>query len=182
MNLKGISGFNLSSTTIRFFGLFVVLVLLQVLIFNHILLFGVAVPLVFIYFIISLPVGMNLNLLFSLAFLIGFIVDVFSDTMGLNSLSCVLMSVVKSPVFYAYIPRDDQTRFVYPSVRTMGWVSYSKYLITMTAVYCLLLFMIEYLSFASFGMILLMFAGSTVLTFFLLLAVESIFMAGIEKR
>ena len=182
MNLKGISGFNLSSTTIRFFGLFVALVLLQVLIFNHILLFGVAVPLVFIYFIISLPVGMNLNLLFSLAFLIGFIVDVFSDTMGLNSLSCVLMSVVKSPVFYAYIPRDDQTRFVYPSVRTMGWVAYSKYLITMTAVYCLLLFMIEYLSFASFGMILLMFAGSTVLTFFLLLAVESIFMAGIEKR
>lgn len=182
MNLKGISGFNLSGTTIRFIGLFIILVLLQVLIFNHILLFGVAVPLVFIYFIISLPVGMNLNLLFTLAFLIGFIIDVFSDTMGLNSLSCVLMSVLKTPVFYAYIPRDDESRFMYPSIRSMGWVEYSKYLISMTAIYCILLFTVEYLSFASFGIILLMILGSSILTFFLMLAIESIFMAGIEKR
>ena len=182
MNINGLNGINFSSTTMRFTGLFVVLVLLQVLIFNHILLFGVAVPLIFIYFIISLPIGINLNLLYTLSFLIGFIVDVFSDTMGLNSLSCILMSVVKTPVFYAYIPRDDESRFMYPSIRSMGWMNYSKYLISMTAIYCLLLFVIEYLSFASFGLILLMFAGSTILSFFLMLAVESIFMAGIEKR
>lgn len=182
MNINCINGINFSSTTMRFTGLFVVLVLLQVLIFNHILLFGVAVPLIFIYFIISLPIGINLNLLYTLSFLIGFIVDVFSDTMGLNSLSCILMSVVKTPVFYAYIPRDDESRFMYPSIRSMGWMNYSKYLISMTAIYCLLLFVIEYLSFASFGLILLMFAGSTILSFFLMLAAESIFMAGIEKR
>ena len=182
MNFNGISGLNISSTTVRFTGLFVALVLLQVLIFNHILLFGVAVPLIFIYFIITLPIGINLYILYTLAFLLGFIIDVFSDTMGLNSLSCLLMSVVRSPVFYAYIPRDDETRFMYPSIRSMGWINYSKYLISMTAIYCFLVFVIEYMSFASFGMIMLMFVSSTVLTFFLLLAIESIFMAGIEKR
>lgn len=182
MDIKGLSSLNLSSTTIRFGVLFILLVLLQVLIFNHILLFGVAVPFVFIFFIISLPVGLNLNVLYSLAFLLGFFVDVFSDTLGLNSLSCVLLALVKTPVFYAYVQRDDNSRYMFPSIHSIGWADYSKYLITMVAIYCLLVFCIEYFSFAAVGMILLMFASSTILTFFLLLAVESLFMAGIERR
>ena len=41
---------------IRFFILFVILVLSQVVVFNHFCLFGVAIPLVFVYFIIKLPI------------------------------------------------------------------------------------------------------------------------------
>ena len=182
MNIKGIDAFNVNSTGVRFGILFASLVLVQVLIFNHILLFGVAVPLVFIFFIISLPVGMNINILYTLAFLLGLTVDVFSDTAGLNALSCVLLAALKNPVFYAYVQKDDKSRFIFPSISTIGWTNYAKYLITMTAIYCVLLFSFEYFSFASFGLLLLMIIGSTILTFFLLLALEAIFMGGIEKR
>ena len=32
---------------------------------------------------------------------------VFSNTVGVNSLACTLLAIIKRPVFYAYIPKDD---------------------------------------------------------------------------
>ena len=84
---------------IQYSVLFFVLVLAQVLICNHLALFNVAIPIVFIYFIIRLPVDMKLSLLFTLAFLIGLSVDIFSDTAGVNSMACTLIAALKRPAF-----------------------------------------------------------------------------------
>ena len=81
--------------------LFPILILVQVLVFNHIMLFNLAVPFVFIYFILRLPIGMPANLVLSLSFLIGMLVDIFSDTPGVNALACTVLAAVKTPVFYA---------------------------------------------------------------------------------
>ena len=158
--------------TILMIILFPLMVLLQVLICNHIMLFNLAVPFIFIYFIIRLPIGMSKNLLFTLSFLIGFCVDIFSDTPGVNSLACTLIAAVKQPAFYAYIPRDDKTKHIIPAIATIGWQNYSKFILTMSAIYCLLVFSIEYLSFAGIKEILLMTAASALLTSILLYAVD----------
>ena len=105
---------------IQYSVLFFVLVLAQVLICNHLALFNVAIPIVFIYFIIRLPVDMKLSLLFTLAFLIGLSVDIFSDTAGVNSMACTLIAALKRPAFYAYVPRDDKTKSMIPSATSMG--------------------------------------------------------------
>lgn len=155
--------------------LFIALVLIQVLVCNNILLFGVAIPFIFIYFIIVLPLDLNLNLLMLLAFLIGFMVDLFSDTLGLNCLSCLLLSILKKPMFYAYMPKEDKFINAVPSLQLMGWESYLKFLLTISAVYCFLLFGIELFSFASFGRILLMASSSTLVTVLLLLAFDALY-------
>lgn len=49
--------------------LFVTILLAQILIFNHILLFGIAVPLVLVYFIVRAPIDMGTNILLTLSFL-----------------------------------------------------------------------------------------------------------------
>lgn len=145
--------------------LFILLTLAQVLIFNHIVLFSAAVAFIFIYFIISLPMGLHTNWLILLSFLAGFCVDVFSDTAGVNSLSCTLLAVLKRPVFFAYVPRDDKTKVMHPTLRTLGWPVYTKYLLTMCAIYCLLAFSIEYFSLANVKDIVILAGASTVFTF-----------------
>lgn len=154
--------------------LFVILILAQVLIFNHIMLFNVAVPFVFIYFIIRLPISLSTNWLLTLSFLAGFCVDVFSDTPGLNSLSCTLLAVIKRPAFFAYVPKDDRTKDADPSVTSLGVAVYCKYLLTMVAAYCLLLFSIEYFTFAAVEDIAIMAGASTLLTFLLILGLDRI--------
>lgn len=152
--------------------LFVVLVLLQVLIFNHIALFNVAFPIIFIYFIIRMPISMNQYVFFTLAFLLGFIIDIFSDTLGVNALSCTILAGIKQPAFYAYVDRDDHSNKIIPSVMTLGLTTFAKYLITMVTIYCLLVFTIEYFSFADVKELVVLVVSSTILTFITLLATD----------
>lgn len=161
--------------------LFIALLLVQVLICDHIALFNVAVPFVFIYFIIRLPLDINQNILFTLSFLIGFLVDLFSDTLGVNSLASLILAVTKRPVLYSYVQRDDRTKSIIPSITSLGLATYVKYLLSLTAIYCLLVFSIEYFSFASVKEILIMAASSTLLSFILLLSLDSLMMNRRER-
>lgn len=154
--------------------LFFVLLLAQVLVCNHIALFNVAVPMIFIYFIIRLPIALNTSLLLTLSFLMGLSVDLFSDTAGVNALACCLIAVMKRPILYAYVPRDDRTKDIVPSVTSLGTAVFSKFTLTVTAVYCFMTFSIEFFSFADIQDILIMTGASCLLTFLLLVAIDSL--------
>lgn len=162
----------MNNAIIRYFGLFVLCILLQVLVFNRIILFHVAVPVVFIYFIIRLPINLKLPLVFTFSFFLGLIVDIFSDTPGVNALACTVISALRAPIYYAYMPKDDTTSRLTPGVSTMGLMEYGKYLLTFILIYCLLAFTIEYFSFADVKGIVILTASSTVLTFVILLAID----------
>lgn len=150
------------------------LVLVQVLVCNNIMLFDVAMAFVFIYVIIRLPMDFNINLLLTCAFLSGLAVDMFADTPGVNALSCTLLAMLKKPMLYAYITRDDRTKDIVPSLTTLGFAVYGKYLFSMSTVYCLLAFTIEYFNFADVKEIVIMTSASAVLTFLVLLGIDSL--------
>ncbi|MEL6193705.1 MAG: rod shape-determining protein MreD, partial [Bacteroidota bacterium] len=58
---------------------FVVYLLFQVLFFNHIILFKIATPHIFVLFVIFLPLDMSRILEFFVAFLAGLFLDLLSD-------------------------------------------------------------------------------------------------------
>lgn len=76
----------MTKSIVQFSLLFVILVLAQAIVFNNICLFNVAVPFVFIYFIISLPITLSTNWVLTLSFLAGLSVDIFANTQGMNAL------------------------------------------------------------------------------------------------
>ena len=162
----------MTNTLIKYFCLFIVCILLQVLIFNRIILFHVAVPIIFIYFIVRLPIDIKLPYLFTLAFLLGIIIDIFSDTPGVNALACTLIAAIRKPVFFAYMTKDDMTERMTPCVSTMGIMEYCKYLLTFVVIYCLLVFTIEYFSFADVKSIVILTGASSVFTFIVLLGAD----------
>lgn len=152
--------------------IFIICILAQVLIFNYITLFYVAIPIIFIFFIIRLPININKSLLFTFAFFTGLLIDIFSDTPGVNTIACVVVSALRQPIYYAYVEKDDHTDNLVPSVATLGMASYCKYLLTFVGIYCVLLFSIEYFSFADVKDIAIMSGASTFLSFVILLAID----------
>ena len=162
----------MTNILIKYSLLFVICIILQVLIFNPVALFNVAFPIFFIYFIIRLPMDIKLSLLFSLAFFLGLIIDIFSDTPGVNALACTLIAAVRQPIFFAYVDKDDYTRHLIPSVTSLGLAQYSKYLLSFVAIYSLLVFIIEYFSFADVQTLVVMVIASSLLTFIILLATD----------
>lgn len=165
----------MSKSVITYTIMYVVLVIVQALLLNHIALFNCAMCFLFIYFLIKLPLDLHLNWLLTLGFLLGLSVDILSDTLGLNALSCTILAVFKRPVFFAYVQHDDHVRGISPGIGTMGWLNFTKYLLTMSAIYSLVVITLEYLTVDDPIGILIKVASSTVFTFLLILAIDSLF-------
>lgn len=164
----------MNKTIITYAILFVGLIFAQVLLMNHIALFNTAVCFIFIYFIVRLPMSLGMNWLLTLGFALGLTIDILSDTPGVNALACTILAALKRPVFYAYEQHDDTNRNIEPGLASMGWLNYSKYLLSMSAIYSVLAFSIEFMSFASVERMAILAAASALFTFLVLLALDSL--------
>ena len=154
--------------------MFVILVVAQAVVFNHLCLWDVAMPLVFIYFIMALPVTMPFSGVVALSFLLGFSVDSFSNTPGMNALACTVLGALRLPVLRLYYPREEDMTQPEPSARTLGMAVYMKYVFTLTLIYCLMFFMIEAFAFYDWLLMLARTGASTLLTFIIILAIAAI--------
>lgn len=157
---------------IKYALLFLLLIPAQAIVFNHMILFNVAVPVVFIYLIVMLPVTLGTNLSTFLGFLAGFLLDIFCDTPGVNSLCCTVLAFARKPIFHAYVSMDDDLAGRSPSSRSMGHAAFMKYMLTMVVAYCFMVFTIEAFQFFSFKLLILRIVASAAYTFVLLYAID----------
>lgn len=169
-------------SVIYYIVLFILLTLAQAIVFNHICLFGVAIPLVFIYLIIKLPVTLNVNWTMTVGFLTGLTVDIFSNTQGANALACTILATMRMPVFHLYIPRDEDMNGSVPSTRSLGYGVFAKYVLSISIIYCTLYFLIEAFTFFNLGRLLMKILGSSALTFVILMAIDILTVRKREKR
>ena len=167
---------------INYLILFVSLLLAQVLIFNHIVLFGVATPIIYIYLIISLPISSSVNLLLLISFLSGLSIDIFSDILGVNCLAAVIMTMCRKPILSLYNPRENDNKGLIPTIKSLGLSVYIKYVTSLVLIYCIVAYGAEYLSFVNFGRIVFKIFSSTILTTLLLLGFDSLIINRREKR
>lgn len=125
---------------------------------------------------------MNAKWILTLSFLLGISVDIFSDTPGLNALCCTIAGALRTPVLKLYVPRNDEMTDFVPSPRSMGWITYMKYLITITTLYSLLFFMILSFGFFDPMRLIVRIVCSSVLTFIILLAFSNVMVPSMGKR
>ena len=172
----------MSKTIINNILIFVVLVIAQALIFNNLVLFNTAVALVFIYFIIELPITVSINTLLTFSFLMGLSVDVFQDTTGLNALCCTILAFIKRPIFQLFVPRDEDFSNKQLSINTLGHSTYSKYMFFMVLIYCVLYFVIEAINYTDVQRTFLRILSSTAYTYIVIYALDSLTLTTREKR
>ncbi|MGE5421026.1 MAG: rod shape-determining protein MreD [Chloroflexota bacterium] len=94
------------NTVLRFSGIFVLLVLLQVLLFNNIQFSGYVNPYIYLLFILLLPIEIPSWLLLIVSFITGAIVDVFSGSPGMHSSATVLAGFIRPAVLRIVTVRE----------------------------------------------------------------------------
>lgn len=172
----------MAKTIIKFILIFVILVLAQVIIFNHVCLFNVAIPFVFLYLIVCLPISLSTNWTMTIGFFIGLVIDIFSDTLGMNALACTLIGVMRHGVLRLYIPREGDLAQVELSLRSLGTAIYLKYVFTISLIYCTAVFIIEACTFFNPILLVMRIVCSTILTSVLLVCIDSLTITRHEKR
>jgi len=77
---------------------FALLVLVQVLVFNRLNFFGFINPMVYILFLYWFPIKENRSLFILSSFLLGFCIDLFSDTMALHAAATVTIAYIRPTI------------------------------------------------------------------------------------
>ncbi len=77
---------------------FTLLVLVQVLVFNRLNFFGFINPMVYILFLYWYPIKENRAVFISVGFLLGFVIDIFSDTLALHAASTVTIAYLRPTI------------------------------------------------------------------------------------
>jgi rod shape-determining protein MreD len=152
---------------------FVVLLVVQVLILNHICLFQVATPLLYVFFPITFRRGTPKWMILLWSFGLGLMVDMFSNTPGLATGCLTLIGFIQPYLLEPLVPRDSAENLK-TSVATLGVSKFATLCTILVALYCLLFFALESFTFFSWQLWLLRAGGSALLTLVLVFAVESI--------
>ncbi|MDL2257273.1 rod shape-determining protein MreD [Bacteroidales bacterium OttesenSCG-928-I14] len=152
--------------------IFILLVFLQVGVLNKIHLFGVATPILYIYFLMKLPVALNRNLVLIFFVLMGFIIDSLTYTLGVNTLACTLTGFFRYYSLKMYTPKDFD-KSLSPSFSSFGKGSFIQYASLLTLLHIVVLYMTEAFSFFNPIQLILQIAGSFVLTMILILIIEN---------
>ena len=154
-------------------GWFVVLCLVQVLILNHIHLFDVAIPLLYVYFTITFQRGTPKWMILLWSFALGLAIDVFSNTPGLASGSLTLIAVIQPYLLELFVPRDSSENLEV-SVSALGLSKFVIFTAVLLVVYSLVFFALEAFSFYNWQYWLAYAGASSLLTFVLSMAIESV--------
>lgn len=171
----------MKNTLLHFLMLFVALLVAQV-VCSKIILFGVAVPIIYIYLILRLPLNYSLNWTLTIAFLFGLFIDMFNNTQGMNALACTVMTIFRRPVFDLFILRDDEDNDPVPSMDSLGITNYLKYMATLVAIFCTVLFLTQAFTLHNFPLTLLRIIASSVLSILLIFGIDSLVSTEREKR
>ena len=152
---------------------FVVLVVVQALVLNHIHLFGVATPLFYVYFVLLFRRNHPKWIILLTSFLLGLCIDVFSNTPGLAAASTTFIAVLQPYILEPFIPRDSDENLK-PGMRTLGIGRFVYYTVFMVFLYNIVFFSLEAFNFFNWLQWLLCIGSSTLITVVLILVVENL--------
>ena len=156
----------MNSITLKTFASFVILVLFQVFIFNQMNLFGYINPMLYVLFLFNYRFDRNQTLFIFIGFLLGFFIDLMSQTGGAHTIASLSVSFLRPIIIRnafgitAELPKSFQSD---PRI-----INKAVFLLFFILLHHLIYFVVVYFSWDAFSLIL----KSTSLTaFFSLLLV-----------
>ena len=152
---------------------FILLVLLQVLLFNNINFLGYINPYIYLIFIALFPVKNNRAVIIILSFLIGLSVDIFSDTGGIHAAACVFVAYVRPLILkfsFGMIYEHQTIKF-----NAVEFGEKLTYISILAAIHHFVLFYFEIFSISKITLVLQKTLYSSIFTILLIILITTIF-------
>ena len=145
----------------------------QVMVFNHIHLWGYAMPLITPLMLLYLPINEGRITTMLRLFLFGCVIDVLSGTPGQHAASLTLCGMMRQPMLRLTLPKEHLENMI-PSVRTMRpWGHFMLLLLT-----CLVnhtaFFALESMNYFSTLSFLITWLSSIVLSMLIMMAADKL--------
>ena len=125
---------------------FIGLLLLQVLVLNHINLFGFINPMVYIVWVMFYPIKKKKTLFLVLSFLLGLCVDIFSDSGGINAAATLCIAYFRLSILNTILRKTDYDYLLF-NLRAISFGKALLFISTLTVIHHFIIFSLEYFSY-----------------------------------
>lgn len=170
-----------SNVIFRNIGRFVLLMLLQLTVFNNIYLGGYINPCIYLLFVAMLPTNTGRLAMLLISFGSGLFIDLFSNMPGFHTAACTLVGFLRVMWADKILLRDNDDTIETPSIYSVSYQQFSIYLLLLLIAYYLLYYMLVDFSLRGLPATLLSTLFSSLVTFLLALLYQSIFLRKTKK-
>jgi hypothetical protein len=129
---------------------FILLVLLQALVFNNIHFFDFMTPYIYLLIILLLPFETPKWLLLLAGFFTGLMIDIFSNTIGLHTIACTFIAYIRPWSTTVISAKQEYEPGMQPGIKNLGFRWFLSYTLLLTAFHHFILFYLEIFKFANF--------------------------------
>ena len=154
---------------------FFMYVLFQVLLLTNFILFDTAFCFLYVAFILMLPLEMGPLTIMIISFLVGFSVDIFYDSIGINAAASTFIAFLRPYWLNIITPRGGYEEIAVPNLKTMDFGWFFTYALPLIFIHQGVLFYLEAGGFDLFFQTLSKVFFSTILSFFVIVLTQYLF-------
>lgn len=165
----------MKNSLLKYILIYIVLVALQVFIFNNIQLNGFINPYIYVLFILILPFDVRGWWLLVLSFVLGLSIDLFEHTPGLHAAATVFMGFCRPGILRLVGEKEDLEPGQYPNIRDFGTLWFFTYSVILVFLHHLILFYLEIFRWNEFFITLLKVIINTALSTILIMIIQFLF-------
>ena len=157
---------------------FIIFVLIQGLVLNHMNISGYLNPLLYVMFILLLPFGISKQWVLVLAFITGYAVDLFSGTPGMHAAALVFAAFLRPFLINAVTRQDDLEAGASPTIKDMGFRWVFVYSTILVVIHHMIFFFIESFRISEFLQTATRALLSSLMTLVLIMLIQVLFFSG----
>ncbi len=133
---------------------YVLVMMLQVLLFDQLQLFGVCHPYIYILCLLMMPITLSHSADMLIGAAVGLVMDVFCNSLGIHMASCILLMFIR-PYLLGAIVSDKDRLNEQICLRALGIEALIKYVVILVVIHHLTVFMLAAWSWAHIGFVLM---------------------------
>ena len=156
---------------LRYIGILVLLLFLQVFVLDNLHWLGLVHPFVYLWAFMMLPIELPRWLQMVIGAAIGMIMDLFTHAPGIHMAGCVMVAYLRPLMVAGFVQDIDRMKGAI-IINVIGMGNYLRLLAVLIVVHHTIVFMLEAFTFAHFGFTLLQIILSGLFSFAFILMFE----------
>jgi len=149
-------------------GRYILVMVLQVLLFDQLQLWGACHPYIYLLCLLMMPITLPPIADMLIGGIIGLIMDMFCNSLGVHTASCILIMFLR-PYLLGVILNDKDRLNEQVSLRSIGMEAFIKYVVILVLIHHLTVFSLAAWSWYHIGFVLLETAVSSAITIFVII-------------
>lgn len=149
-------------------GRYILVMLLQVLLFDQLQLLGVCHPYIYILCLMMMPVTLPHNVDMIIGALVGVVMDIFCNSLGVHTAACILIMFIRPYIISSMVNDIDRLNEAI-SMHVLGVENMIKYVLILVFVHHAVVFLLAAWSWSHIGFVLIETIVSGIITSFIII-------------